>query len=99
MILLGKKDASYWLGLVTYERADYPTADDYFGERTLRAWPGGPWTAGANYNLARTLEAAGEIDQAVKIYRSDQDAPDAAGQWLCAKWLREVNEKKDEAKE
>jgi hypothetical protein len=81
---------------VTYERGSIPSAYYYFGERTLNAWPGGPWTAGASYNLARTLEAGGEIEQAVKTYRSNTDALDAAGQLLRAKWLHEVNEKKAE---
>ena len=91
LIQLGKMNASYWLGLVTYERGSYPQAADYFGKRTLLAWPDGFWTTGAIYNLGRTLETAGEFDQAVKVYRSNTAA---AGQLLRAKWLREANEKK-----
>jgi hypothetical protein len=102
LILLGKMDASYWLGLVTYERGSYSAAFDYFGKYTLNAWPGmpSPWTAGAIYNLGRTREAEGKIDEAAKIYRSNTSAADAAGQLLRSKWLREVNEeKKPEAEE
>ena len=93
LIQRGKMDASYWLGLVTFERGSYPQAGDYFGKRTLLAWPDGPWTTGAIYNLGRTLEAEGEFDQAVKVYRSYAGAP---GQLLRAKWLKEANEKKAE---
>ena len=98
LILIGKINASYWLGLVTYERGNYPSAFDYFGKYTLNAWPGGPqpWTAGAIYNLGRTLEAEGKIDQAAKIYRSNATAADAAGQFLRGKWLREAEDKKAE---
>jgi hypothetical protein len=99
LILEGKLDASYWLGLITYERADYPTAADYFYTRTLRAWPDSPWTHGARYNLARTAEAMGEIGEAVKAYRAGANAPDAAGQLLRAKWLQELNEKKEESQQ
>jgi hypothetical protein len=52
-----KQHASYWLGLVAYERANYPVAIDYFQDRTLEDSPDGPWTYGARYNLARTYEA------------------------------------------
>lgn len=102
LILLGKIDASYWLGLVTYERGSYSAAFNYFGNCTMNAWPGmpSPWTAGAIYNLGRTREAEGKIDEAAKIYRSNATAADAAGQLLRSKWLREVNEeKKPEAEE
>jgi hypothetical protein len=102
LILLGKIDASYWLGLVTYERGSYAAAFDYFGKYTMNAWPGmpSPWTAGAIYNLGRTREAEGKADEAARIYRSNATAADAAGQLLRSKWLREVNEeKKPEAEE
>jgi hypothetical protein len=99
LTVLGKMDASYWLGLVTYERANYQSAIYYFADGTLNAWPDGQWTAGAKYNLGRTLEAGGGINEAVKFYRSNADAPDAAGQLLRAKWLGELKEKKEEPQE
>ena len=58
--LRGKQDASYWSGLIAYQRGNYPAAVDYFARRTLEFMPDGPWTDGARYNLARTFEAAGE---------------------------------------
>jgi hypothetical protein len=94
LILMGKMNAGYWLGLATYERGNYSSAHGYFGKRTLLAWPNGPWTTGAIYNLGRTLEAQGDFEQATKAYRSSSSA---AGQWLRAKWLQEVNEQKAEA--
>jgi tetratricopeptide (TPR) repeat protein len=69
-----KQSASYWLGLIAFERGNYPTAVDYFETRTLEAAPEGPWTAGARYNLARSLEAMGRTDEAVRYYKADLSA-------------------------
>ena len=37
-----KQAASYWLGLIAYERGNYPAAVDYIQTRTLEAAAGGP---------------------------------------------------------
>jgi hypothetical protein len=88
-ILLGKQDATYWLGIVAYQRGNYPSAVDYFLKRTLEMHPNGLWSHGARYNLARTVEAAGEIDRAAMMYQADPDAPDVNGRQLRARWLLE----------
>jgi len=82
-----KHDASFWLGAVAFERGDFDTAIDYFQKRTLDAWPDGPWSDAARYNLARTFEALGRIDEAIEIYEQD-DSPQQHGNHLRAKWLR-----------
>jgi len=94
LIRRAKEDASYWLGLAAFERAGreqrrdlYETAIDYFSQRTLAATPGGPWTHGAEYNLARTYEALGRSDEARRTYRQDEDAPQHHGNMLRARWL------------
>ncbi|HEX5444075.1 MAG TPA: tetratricopeptide repeat protein [Pirellulales bacterium] len=69
---IAKQDASYWLGLIAFQREDYPTAIDYLGKRTLEASPDGPWTSGAWYNLGRSYEALGQIDEAVGAYRQGE---------------------------
>ena len=63
-----KQDASYWLGLMNFERAKYGPAVDYFVERVLGPSQGNsessaetPWASGATYNLARTYEAEGRF--------------------------------------
>ncbi len=83
-----KDDASYWLGLIALERKDYETAIDYFQKRTLDARPKGPWTAGARYNLGRTYEAMGKMDEAVHQYEAGQ-SPQRHGNLLRARWLKE----------
>lgn len=85
-----KQNASYWLGLLAYEQEVYPAAIDYLATRTLEASPDGPWTHGARYNLARTFEAAGELDRAVSQLASDPLSPSRHGNLLRARWLAEL---------
>src|SRR5262249_35439601 len=79
-----KQHASYWLGLVSFEHGNYPAAVDYLKTRTLDAWPDGPWTYGAQYNLGRSLEALGKPAEAAAAYRGDH-SPQRAGSLLRAK--------------
>ncbi len=69
-----KQCASYWLGLIAFERGNYAAAVDYLQTRTLEAAPEGLWTAGARYNLARSLEALGRTDEAIRYYKADLSA-------------------------
>ncbi len=91
-----KQDASYWLGLVAFERGNYTTAIDYFEKRTLEASPDGPWTSGARYNLGRAYEALAQLPQAIDAYRID-DSPQRHGNLLRARRLEA--EKKPAEKE
>jgi len=86
-----KQDASYWLGLIAFQRDNYPSAIDYFLTRTLEASPGGFWTHGAKYNLARAYEASGEPEKAIELYRSDTASPGYHGNRLRAQWLAELH--------
>jgi tetratricopeptide (TPR) repeat protein len=81
-----KQDASYWLGLASYERGNFDAAIDWFSLRTLAASPGGSWTEGARYNLARTYEALGRRADAIRTYRSTQ-GPQRTGNLLRARSL------------
>ena len=85
----GKQDASYWSGLIAYQRGSYAAAIDYFMNRTLLAYPDGPWTDGARYNLARSYEASGDTQRAILQYGSNDASPGYLGDLLRAKWLRE----------
>ena len=82
-----KQAASYWLGLIAMERGRYETAIQHFERRTLKDWPDSPWTAGARFNLARSLEALGQLERAAKIYAADT-SPQWHGNHLRARWLR-----------
>ncbi len=92
LYLIAKHHASYWLGLVCFELANYPAAIDYFATRTREALPEGlnPWKYGTQYNLARSLEAKGDYARAIQTYQSDAEAPGYHGNALRARWLREL---------
>ena len=86
-----KQDASYWLGTLSFDRGNYPSALDYFVNRVLRAaLPGEQWLHAAHYNRARTLEAEGSVANAIELYRADTATPLRAGNLLRAKWLEEL---------
>jgi tetratricopeptide (TPR) repeat protein len=89
----GKQDASYWSGLIAYQRANYPTAIDYFARRTLELMPDSPWTEGARYNLARTFEAAGDTERAILMYASSAGSRGYPGALLRAEWLKKKSAK------
>ena len=96
-VLRRKQDATYWLGLISFDEGEYATAEEYFKNLVLDVWPEGPWTDGATYNLARTYEASGRIDEAIKIYEAD-DSAQRHGNRLRARWIKEAKseEKKSE---
>ncbi len=83
---LAKQSASYWLGLIAFERGNYPAAIDYLQVRTLEASPDSPWTAGARYNLGRALEATGQSVEDAKFYEADR-SPQRTGNMLRARGL------------
>ncbi len=89
-----KAEASYWLGLLSYDRGNYDVALDWLDERTLKADPKGVWSDGARYNLARTHEALGQLDKAIALLESDPpEAPQRQGNLVRAKRLRAEAEK------
>jgi hypothetical protein len=84
----GKADASYWLGLLSYDRGNYEVALNWLGDRTLDVAANGRWADGARYNLARTQEALGNYAEAAKLLESDPaDAPQRYGNLLRARRL------------
>ena len=88
---MSKADASYWLGLLSYDVGKFQVAADWLEARTLKATPSGPWTAGARYNLARTFEALGREAEAIELLEED-DSPQRHGNLLRARQLSEALE-------
>ncbi len=82
-----KGDASYWLGLLSYDLGKLKVAKDWLEKRSLEPAPEGPWATGARYNLARTLEAQGDLEDAIELLEADE-SPQSYGNRLRAKRLR-----------
>jgi hypothetical protein len=83
-----KAAAAYWLGLLSYDRGNYDTALGWLDDRTLDQNRSSRWADGARYNLARTQEALGDNEAAIKTLESDpKDAPQRHGNLLRANQL------------
>jgi len=78
--------ASYWLGMASFDAREFSAAANHFQLRVLDKFPGSRREWGARYNLARSLEAEGQFEKARKIYLSD-DGPQHLGSQLRAKRL------------
>jgi hypothetical protein len=86
----GKAAASYWLGLLSYDRGNFDVALSWLGDRTLQRASKGRWAGGARYNLARTHEALGNLEEAVKLLRETPgDAPQRHGNLVLARRLEQ----------
>jgi tetratricopeptide (TPR) repeat protein len=81
-----RDDVSYWLGLVQFEKEDYPNAITWLKQSLSDDSSDQPWAGGARYNLGRCYEALGQKQKAIKLYR-DEDSPQKYGNRLRAKWL------------
>ena len=87
-----RDDVSYWLGLIQYEKGDYENAITWLKQSLDDEESGDqPWESGARYNLARSYEALGKNEEAIKLYQSD-DSPQEYGNRLRAKWLSRAPE-------
>ncbi|MBL9165918.1 MAG: tetratricopeptide repeat protein [Planctomycetaceae bacterium] len=76
---IAKQDATYWLGLIAYERGNYPTAIEHFEKRLLKAFPDSRWKSAAEFQIARAHEAAGDKAKAIEAYeRVSEPARSAA---------------------
>ena len=83
---MAKADASYWLGLLSYDLGKYQVAEDWFRRRSLGAFPQGPWTAGAIYNLARTLQKLDRTGEAIALLEADESPQRHGNRLLARQW-------------
>jgi hypothetical protein len=108
MMRMGKNAATYWISLIQYEDQRYETAETWFSKRVLdddlisrRELTGdglSPWTPAARYNLARSLERTGQIDEAIELYKTDGD-PQEYGNRLRARLLDKQRQTQSQAGE
>jgi hypothetical protein len=80
-----KENASYWLGLMAFDRGEYGVSIDFLDKRLQKISPDTIWRPGAAYNLGRAYEARGHKNQsdadlrlAQQWYESLKDSPVAA---------------------
>ena len=69
---ISKVHASFFMGQAQYDLGAYPLAEEWFQKRNLETNPTGPWTVGAKYGLARSLEMQKKYREAREIYLADQ---------------------------
>ncbi|MDZ4658957.1 MAG: hypothetical protein SH868_15380 [Bythopirellula sp.] len=81
-----KADASYWLGLLSYDLGKFQVAEDWFRRRTLEAFPNGTWTTGATYNLARTLHKLDRTGEAIALLEADESPQRHGNRLLARQW-------------
>ena len=67
----GKVTATYWLGLIQYDTNRMDLAKNWFRQRVLDDGLQSDWEDAAKYNLARTFETSGEMDQATELYKTE----------------------------
>lgn len=83
-----KQHASYWLALAHYDTGDYEAARQWLERRSLDSDEPNPWTAGAQYNLSRTLERLGELEEARRLLLLI-DSPQKHGNLLRARAMQD----------
>lgn len=88
-----KQDATFWLGLISFDEHEYSTAEDYFKLLPQGAGQRNLWADGARYNLARSYEAEGRTAEAIKLYEED-DSPQRHGNRLRARSLKAAADKR-----
>jgi hypothetical protein len=86
-----KLDATYWVGLLLYSDGKYDVAEPWLDRPELQA-AGSRWKSGARYNLARTYEAQGKIEEAAALLEADT-SPQRHGNLLRAKRLKSETDK------
>ncbi|MEM9588089.1 MAG: hypothetical protein AAGA03_12480 [Planctomycetota bacterium] len=83
---LGKRTATYWLSLVQYDDARFEPAANWFRKRSLDTQQRSFWEPAAKYNLARTFERIGIVDEAIALYKTEQ-VPQEHGNRIRARLL------------
>ncbi len=81
-----KLDATYWIGLLSFDEGKYEVAADWLSRPQLSE-DDSPWSSGARYNLARTLEVQNKFNEAIKLLEEDT-SPQRHGNRLRARTLK-----------
>jgi Anaphase-promoting complex, cyclosome, subunit 3/Transglutaminase-like superfamily len=83
---IAKLNATYWLGLLSYDDGKYDVAVHWFSRPELSAQEAS-WSSGARYNLARTYESQKKLEEAIALL-ADDSSPQQHGNKLRARRLK-----------
>jgi len=98
MATRAKEHATYWLGLAQYDLGKFEAAVEWLDRRTLGSAPDGHWAQGARYNLGRSLEALGRLEEARRHYLSNDASPQHHGNLIRARMLaKRISQAKSDA--
>jgi hypothetical protein len=81
-----KLNATYWVGLLSFDEERYDVAAHWLSRPELTA-PGSPWFPGTRYNLARTYEAQKKLKEAIELLETDESVQ-RHGNRLRARFLK-----------
>lgn len=75
-----KTNATYWLGLVTYDDGKFGVAANWF-QRPELVKADSVWATGAKYNLGRSLEAEQKFEEAAAVLENDTSPQQQGNKW------------------
>ncbi|MDR2115886.1 MAG: hypothetical protein LBP87_05845 [Planctomycetaceae bacterium] len=81
-------NASYWLGLASFEVNSTAAAKDFLN--SIQRSPLNPWQNGIEYVLGRIAEREKKYDEAIRHYERTARSTTGSGNILRAKWLQEA---------
>jgi tetratricopeptide (TPR) repeat protein len=87
-----KRAATFWLGLLHVEDSRWEPAATWMDERVLGDPAATRWHAAARYNLARVREQQGDLEEAIRLYKTNGD-PQEHGNRLRARLIEYAAEK------
>lgn len=91
LMRMGKRTATYWLSLLQADDGRLETAKGWLEKRVLVEEQQSYWTPAARYNLARLVEALGETDRAIELYKREGE-PQEHGNRIRARLLAKQTE-------
>jgi RNase H-fold protein (predicted Holliday junction resolvase) len=83
-------NASYWLGLASFEVNSISAAKDFLN--SIQRSPLNPWQNGIEYALGRIAEREKKYNDAIRHYERTARSPAGSGNILRAKWLQNAAE-------
>lgn len=81
-----KQNATYWLGLLSFDRGDYETALTWLN----RAADNPQWQPGARYNQARTLNELGRTEEAIELLETSDGPMSQGNRLLAERWRKQL---------